>query len=1633
MLEFERTDQTNTLQRRIAGGCFRTFFVLLGLLFIPLAASCQPFPNTVIILENQKPGATDWLLTRPAANGEIEGFASLTSVNRGGQINLFVSTTNATFSLEVFRVGWYGGAGARELLGPLILNGSVQPPPVRVAATGLTECNWTNPFTLNIPATPGDPTDWATGVYLARLTGGQDGRQSYIIFVVRDDARPTDLLAQLSFTTYQAYNNWGGRSLYGFNSPGGQAQKVSFNRPFAYRGSGSAGAFWVGSGEFFFNSLGGAAYEANLVRWLEREGYDVAYCTSLDTHASAGQLLNHQGFLSMGHDEYWSYPMRWNVQAARDSEVNLAFLSSNTAFWQVRFEPSLLDGSPNRNMVCYKNLADPISATSSNRFTTVNFRSPPVNDPESILLGVSFTTVGPQCDLVVQNSNHWVFANTKVTPGQRLPGVVGYEVDATNAFSPANLQVACVSPFTLVDSAGNPSAQASEAASYTAASGATVFASGSMQWSWGLDDFNQPHIRESFGNPLAQQITRNVLARIINAPLPGPTFFFGSDVTTLGNWKPRFGADGWWLPNDSTNLPAYASFDPGGATSTTLLAASTDPSCLQQAAGNGRYLAGWSSPTNFCFDLNLSDGQNHQVAFYFWDWDQSGRQQRVEILDAVTTQLLDQRVLGNFTNGQWWSWQINGHVKIRFTNLAGPNCLVNAFAFGTGAAAAFVGEDPVTQGNWPSVYGSDGEYIIGDTSQPPAYGDVGIANATPTNWLASTADVRAPALSGSTNRNLAAWLGGYISSFHVGLRDNAWHQLALYCLDGDVRGRSQVISLFDSTTKSMLDSRAVTNFSGGKYLVWNIRGAVDVRIQNAGPASSAFSGIFFDPSNQPPVVSLTGLTNLQIFNLPGNISLNANATDGDSAIRAVKFYANGRLVGSASKAPYQFVWTNALVGAYQLVAEAVSIPFGRSTSTPVVIFVQPPAGYQNPVATVTSPTNTAAYPAFAGVTFSASVVSAAAITSVQFLVDGAPFGPPLTSAPFLVTTTNLFVGTHVIRAVVTDIYGVVITSPGSLISITGPTASAQFRKYDVEEQGTWQGIRGSDGGAIANNFTNLPAYALASVTGAGAVTLAAATGDARALQQPFATNRFLGAWTSPSNFLFDLNLQDGAVHRVAFYGSDWLRQGASETIQVLDAGTGYLLDSRSLTNFQKGVYLIWDLAGHVQLSFSTTTTNAPAQLSAVFFDPPRAQPQVVLVTPANGTAILASSDLQLAANAASGNTNLSRVDFLANGVTLGSAFAGPQYSVIWSNPPAGSYTVVARAVDGRGSNVLSSPVLVTVEPTVAAAVFGSTDTTHQGNWTGVYGGQGFALAGDRVAPPAYAALNLSSPTLTWASFTTDPRALQNGAGVVRTPAAWYAYTNVLLDVRCADPNFHRVTLYFLDWYNLYGVQTVDVLDAVSGTVLDEEVLPAFATGVYLGWDVKGHVQFRLTRNGISPVLISGIFFDASGILPAISITNPTAGSLFIVPTNIVITADASWDTNNVSRVDFYDGSTLLGSVSNQPPYAFCWTNAPLGSHSLTVSEVGPAGSAVSSSVSIFNTTSNYVGFLGPNLQSSGSIALDALAATVNTLRLDASFSAGTDAIWVPLLTNYSANHLFHFEVWDPTNYPQRYYRLTPMP
>jgi hypothetical protein len=252
-----------------------------------------------------------------------------------------------------------------------------------------------------------------------------------------------------------------------------------------------------------------------MLRFLEREGYDVTYATDTDTHSTPTIFLGHKALLDVGHDEYWTSEMRNNLEAARDAGINLGFFGSDDGNWQVRYESSTLTGTANRTMVGYKVATlDPYFSDGIPghlQLVTVRFVDSPVNRPEASLIGVMyvFQTFG-EYDMVVANSSHWVFANTGLQNGDHLAGLLGYEADHIAPSTPSNAVDLTHTPF----QAFGGYDFSSDMTAYTANSGSMVVAAGSMHWAWAMDDLNTAETpQRQVVNPAAQQTLRNILAK----------------------------------------------------------------------------------------------------------------------------------------------------------------------------------------------------------------------------------------------------------------------------------------------------------------------------------------------------------------------------------------------------------------------------------------------------------------------------------------------------------------------------------------------------------------------------------------------------------------------------------------------------------------------------------------------------------------------------------------------------------------------------------------------------------------------------------------------------------------------------------------------------------------------------------------------------------------------------------------------------------------------------------------------------------------------------------------------------------------------------------------------------------------
>ena len=478
---------------------------------------------SIICTENLKPGnpSNEWDISG-AGSSNIEGYAAQMSVNKGETVQFKVNTNSSDYRLDIYRIGYYGGSGARKIatIQPSAALPQTQPACLTDSSVGLLDCgNWSESASWAAPA------DAVSGVYIAKLVR-EDGTagSNQIIFVVRDDTGNSDVLVQTADATWEAYNAYGGSNLYA--GPVTRSYKVSYNRPFTTRGSGCCS----GSVEsWFFNS------EYPLVWWLEANGYNVSYTTNIDTASRGAEILEHKTLISSGHDEYWSNDMRTNVEDARNNGVNLIFLSGNEVFWKTRWEGSLGTSTPFRTLVCYKETRDGEKIDPSPEWTGTwrdpRF-SPPSNGgrPENALTGTLFQVNGVSSDSMDVPDDFGklrLWRNTSVanlSPGQVATfeaGILGYEWDEapSDLATPAglvrysqtirNITGKYVTASSFGVSYGSGTATHSLTL-YRHTSGALVFGAGTTQWAWGL---SATHDRAGTAADVRiQQATVNLLA-----------------------------------------------------------------------------------------------------------------------------------------------------------------------------------------------------------------------------------------------------------------------------------------------------------------------------------------------------------------------------------------------------------------------------------------------------------------------------------------------------------------------------------------------------------------------------------------------------------------------------------------------------------------------------------------------------------------------------------------------------------------------------------------------------------------------------------------------------------------------------------------------------------------------------------------------------------------------------------------------------------------------------------------------------------------------------------------------------------------------------------------------------------------
>jgi N,N-dimethylformamidase beta subunit-like protein len=445
--------------------------------------------------QNALPGDPHWRITHPAHLYQLEGFADRADVLPGTSFRLFVSTTAGSFRVLAFRMGWYGGVLARLVWTSPDVPGHRQPGAQIASPGSMAVAPW--PPSLTVAT-----KDWPPGSYVLRLDSSA-GLQSYVPIVIRSPSAAGRVVLISAVTSYQAYNGWGGYSLYG--GPGRsfatRSRRASFDRPLSYND---------GAGAYF-------QLEQPLVAFAERLGLPLAYVTSIDLDLYPGVLDGARAVVSEAHDEYWSKAMRAALTRARDQGVNVAFFGANAIFRKIRFESSPL--GPDRIEVNYKvPQEDPLYGR-DNAAVTGNWPAAPAAAPESALVGQSYVcSATSNFPLAVTDPHSWVWAGSGVYRGESLPGLVGPEFDQVNPAEPTPqpIEVIARSPV-----ACGASPTYSDVTYYVARTGAGVFDAGTEDWICAL-----PAVAAcpapGTGQPAVRRAIQAATANILTAFAAGP-------------------------------------------------------------------------------------------------------------------------------------------------------------------------------------------------------------------------------------------------------------------------------------------------------------------------------------------------------------------------------------------------------------------------------------------------------------------------------------------------------------------------------------------------------------------------------------------------------------------------------------------------------------------------------------------------------------------------------------------------------------------------------------------------------------------------------------------------------------------------------------------------------------------------------------------------------------------------------------------------------------------------------------------------------------------------------------------------------------------------------------------------------
>ena len=664
--------------------------------------------------------------------------------------------------------------------------------------------------------------------------------------------------------------------------------------------------------------------------------------------------------------------------------------------------------------------------------------------------------------------------------------------------------------------------------------------------------------------------------------------FLKQDVTTKGSWVGTYGAQGYDIVSGPSSLPSNDSVTPSGQSTYAWTTTTTDPRALQVPGSSNRVAAVWYSSTKFTIDVNLADGQTHDLELYFLDWDNKGRSEQVQISNAGTGTVLDTETISSFTSGVYLDWKVSGHLLITITRQAGDNAVVNGLFLDSTApppaSASFLKQDVTTKGSWVGTYGAQGYDIVSGPSSLPSNDSVTPSGQSTYAWTTTTTDPRALQVPGSSNRVAAVWYSSTKFTIDVNLADGQTHDLELYFLDWDNKGRSEQVQISNAGTGTVLDTETISSFTSGVYLDWKVSGHLLITITRQAGDNAVVNGLFLDSTAPPPA---------------------------SASFLKQDVTTKGSWVGTYGAQGYDIV-----SGPSSLPSNDSVTPSGQSTYAWTTTTTDPRAlqvpGSSNRVAAVW----------YSSTKFTIDVNLADGQThdlelyfldwdnkgrSEQVQISNAGTGTVLDTETISSFTSGVYldwkVSGHLLITITRQAGDNAVVNGLFLDSTAPPPASASFLKQDVTTKGSWVGTYGAQGYDIVSGPSSLPSNDSVTPSGQSTYAWTTTTTDPRALQVPGSSNRVAAVWYSSTKFTIDVNLADGQTHDLELYFLDWDNKGRSEQVQISNAGTGTVLDTETISSFTSGVYLDWKVSGHLLITI-TRQAGDNAVVNGLFLDAP---------------------------------------------------------------------------------------------------------------------------------------------------------------------------------------------------------------------------------------------------------------------------------------------------------------------------------------------------------------------------------------------------------------------------------------------